>query len=313
VRRVPRQAVAVLLSVGTVLAVWSGLGWPPVVLIVEHGLPRTQRPTGRVAVIEGVEFVEISRGYFRMGSDRATNTGELVGRLLGPPSGGPPAVGFPAWGRRPFAFEEMPVRWVRIPHEFWIATTEVTNEEYRRQFPGATPSEDSPRPRGPVVDVTWVDATAWCRQVARKSGVPVRLPREEEWEAACRAGSRDEYCYGDDAVMLSEYAWYAGNSDLGPHEVAMLRPNAWGLFDMHGNVWEWCSDHWTAPGRDPGPSHASRGGGWGDEPRECRAAVRRPGRPYFALGFRPAFSLPAGAESAIEPYLLPADVPGATR
>jgi formylglycine-generating enzyme required for sulfatase activity len=128
------------------------------------------------------------------------------------------------------------------------------------------------------------------------------LPTEAEWEYACHAGSTTRYHFGDDAASLGEYAWYDGNSGDKTHPVGQKRPNAWGLFDMHGNVWEWCWDEYDegyyahSPGVDPlGPSRAAvrvlRGGGLDDFPRDCRSADRRRFTPvyrYDDLGFRVA-------------------------
>jgi formylglycine-generating enzyme required for sulfatase activity len=128
------------------------------------------------------------------------------------------------------------------------------------------------------------------------------LPTEAEWEYACRAGSTTRYCFGDDEAALMEYSWYGGNSDDRPHPVAQMKSNAWGLYDLHGNVWEWCSDWYDkdyypkSPTADPtgpvtGSSRVNRGGGWHDDARNCQSWVRsryQPTSRYIILGFRVA-------------------------
>jgi formylglycine-generating enzyme required for sulfatase activity len=134
--------------------------------------------------------------------------------------------------------------------------------------------------RCPVVDVTWYDAwcfAAWCGH---------RLPTELEWEHACRAGSAGSWCFGNEEAELVKYAWYGSDLESGStHPVGELQANAFGLFDMHGNVWEWCTDRWV-----PGASACvRRGGSWYAHGRNCRSAsryTRAPGSRNQACGFR---------------------------
>ena len=107
--------------------------------------------------------------------------------------------------------------------------------------------------------VTWEDAVEFCRKLSQKTGQTVRLPTEAEWEYACRAGSTTRYCFGDDGKAASKYAWSTENSEKTTHPVGQKAPNAWGLYDMHGNVWEWCADWYcaTVPGRSPGRSQGT--------------------------------------------------------
>jgi formylglycine-generating enzyme required for sulfatase activity len=100
------------------------------------------------------------------------------------------------------------------------------------------------RGRQPVINVTWDDAKQYAAWLSRITGKPYRLLSEAEWEYAARAGTRTAYSFGDDESMLDEYAWYSPNSGWRPHPVGEKKPNAFGLYDMHGNVWQWVEDCW---------------------------------------------------------------------
>ena len=158
--------------------------------------------------------------------------------------------------------------------------------------------------------VDWHEATEFCRRLTDTdhkngklpAGESYRLPTEAEWEYACRAGTTTAYSFGDDESQLSEYAWFHGNAmnagEKYAHKVGLKKPNPWGLHDMHGNVWEWCSD-WSGVrslgGSDPlGPERGSfrviRGGCWRNDPGGCRSAIRDNDIPSYRgdLGFRVA-------------------------
>jgi formylglycine-generating enzyme required for sulfatase activity len=129
----------------------------------------------------------------------------------------------------------------------------------------------------------------------------VRLPTEAEWEYTCRAGTKTRFSFGDDDADLQDYGWFNANSESKTHPVGQKKPNAWGLYDMHGNVWEWCGD-WFAEsyakakaidptGPDSGSSRVLRGGPWNDDPHRCRSAVRFRSSPVgraHSFGFRVA-------------------------
>ncbi len=148
----------------------------------------------------------------------------------------------------------------------------------------------------PVVHVTWHGAAEFCRWAGG------RLPTEAEWEYACRAGTTTAYSFGADAAGLGNYAWYNGNSGGTTHVTGTRQPNAWGLYDMHGNVWEWCSDLYggnyysSSPAADPagpatGTGRVMRGGSWRGSARGCRSAYRYATNGYGndGIGFRVVF------------------------
>jgi formylglycine-generating enzyme required for sulfatase activity len=154
----------------------------------------------------------------------------------------------------------------------------------------------------PVVCVSWNDAESYCQWLSEVEGKSYRLPTESEWEYACRAGSKTAYCFGEERASLGEYAWYGKISGTKTHPVGQKAANAWGLYDMHGNVWEWCSD-WqgdypsgsvTDPtGASTGSYRVNRGGGWSNGAALCRSAYRSRDDPSdrgFNLGFRLALS-----------------------
>jgi len=177
---------------------------------------------------------------------------------------------------------EGPQHEVTIGKAFYMGVYEVTQEQYEAVI-GSNPSRFKGA-SNPVERVSWDDAVAFCKKLSAKTGKTVRLPTEAEWEYACRAGSKTRFCFGDDDSDLGGYAWYRSNSDAKTHPAGAKKPNAFGLYDMHGNVWEWCSDWYAdsyanANTRDPaGPSSGSnrvlRGGRWCDDPRVCRSADR---------------------------------------
>jgi formylglycine-generating enzyme required for sulfatase activity len=207
---------------------------------------------------------------------------------------------------------------VTISKDYYLGVTEVTQGQYEKVM-GVNPSHfqkqvirKSDSSMYPVERVSWDDAVEFCKRLSelpgeKKAGRVYRLPTEAEWEYACRAGSKTAFCFGDDSESLGAYAWHAANSGDQTHPVGEKKPNAWGLYDMHGNLWEYCSDWYgdypEGAVTDPvgpevrsgrvGPGRVGRGGGWPDEAVTCRSARRTRGHAVFRSqggGFRLALS-----------------------
>jgi hypothetical protein len=183
---------------------------------------------------------------------------------------------------------------VEITQPFLLKTTPVTQAEWQALM-GDNPARFQGDDSRPVENVSWEDAARVCEALSAQTGGTYRLPTEAQWEYACRAGTTTAR-YGDtDAV-----AWYGMNANGTTHPVGQKQPNAWGLYDMIGNVWEWCldwsGDYPSQPQRDPkgppsGDTRVVRGGGWYYDAQNCRAAQRYNGPPTFRddlIGFRPA-------------------------
>jgi formylglycine-generating enzyme required for sulfatase activity len=155
-----------------------------------------------------------------------------------------------------------------------------------------------------VEQVSWDDAQEFLTKLNQMEETDkYRLTTEAEWEYACRAGSTTRFCFGDDEADLDKYAWYADNSGGKIHSVGQKQPNAWGLYDMHGSVWEWSHDWYdeyppgpvTDPqGPAPGKYRVFRGGSWYDNSKCARSAYRLKGDPdvrNLLIGFRVAKAL----------------------
>jgi formylglycine-generating enzyme required for sulfatase activity len=192
---------------------------------------------------------------------------------------------------------EEPVHHVKISKSFYIGKYEVTQKQWR-DVVGSSPSSFK-GDNLPVEQVSWNDVQEFIKKLNEKEGSnKYRLPSEAEWEYAARAGTTSRYSFGDDESILGDYAWYHSNSGSKTHDVGQKKPNPWGLYDMHGNVWEWVQDNWHgdyngAPtdgsSWESGSYRVFRGGGWRNLARRCRSADRNyvdPGSRSHYIGFR---------------------------
>ena len=233
----------------------------------------------------GMTLIPIPAGQFQMGS-RQTDV----------------------WGRD----REQPRHQVTIRRAFYLGATEVTQRQWQ-ELMSTTPWKGKHQHRGadniPATFVSWDDAVRFCRKLNFREralqrlpkGAVYRLPTEAEWEYACRAGTTTAFSFGQAHLNLAEYGWFYPNALLGGQSVAQRKPNPWGLYDLHGNVWEWCSDGYADgyrswPASDPrgprvgsGADRVVRGGSWFSGARFCRSASRRrqaPDTVNDSLGFR---------------------------
>jgi formylglycine-generating enzyme required for sulfatase activity len=223
-------------------------------------------------------------------------------------------MGSPMWEENRDSDE--PQHRVEITQGFQLSSTEVTQVQYEKVI-GANPSRFVGADR-PVEQVSWLDAVQFCNKLSAREGLSpayriiggsvtwdtksngYRLPTEAEWEYACRAGTTTAYHTGGSGADLARAGWYEGNAGNETHLVGKKTPNAWGLYDMHGNVWEWCFDwygeYWSGSQSDPQGAASSslrvlRGGSWSPGAKYWRSADRAgagPARAYGYLGFRVA-------------------------
>jgi formylglycine-generating enzyme required for sulfatase activity len=204
--------------------------------------------------------------------------------------------------------DESPHHEVIISQDFYMGQTEVTQGQWKAIM-GTEPWKGKENVKEgdnyPASYVSWTQAGEFCQRLSKqeeKQGRKYRLPTEAEWEYACRASSKTAYSFGEGSKSLGDYAWFNGNSNGQTHPVGEKKANAWGLYDMHGNVWEWCSDWYgeypNGAVSDPvGPRKGSlrvlRGGCWIVEAALCRSALRRwnfPSGSDSYYGFRVALS-----------------------
>ena len=210
---------------------------------------------------------------------------------------------------------------VTISKDFYLGVHEVTQAQYEKVM-GTNPSYfqgdeiKGSSSNHPVERVWWEDAVEFCKKLSdlpeeKAAGRVYRLPTEAQWEYACRAGSKTAYSFGESSKSLGDFAWFYENSNDQTHPVGQKKANAWGLYDMHGNVWEWCRDWYgdypKGAVSDPsGPREGSdrvyRGGSWNDDAANCQSAFRfriYPSYRCYNLGFRVALS-PSGIPKSPE-------------
>ena len=272
----------------------------------------------RQALAEEIELLSGALGGVLARARTSTltfDTGTRISFILIPP--GTLTMGSPATeaGR---CTNEGPQRLVTIGTRFHMGVTEVTQAQWRAVM-GAEPWHRASLAADggdyAANYISWDDAQAFCANLSKLIARPVRLPTEAEWEYACRAGAATRFAHGDDPAYarLADHAWYKANADdkgrRHAQRVGQKRSNAWGLYDMHGNLWEWCGDRYgevypkTADRDPPGPAAGKRrvlrGGAWDSEAVSCRSASRGrfdPGLPTGMVGFRVVVEPPAAAK-----------------
>lgn len=196
--------------------------------------------------------------------------------------------------------DEGPLHTVNIEKAYYLGKYEVTQKQWQEVM-GNNPSNFKGDDL-PVEQVSWNDAQEFIKKLNQKEGTDkYRLPSEAEWEYAARAGTTTRYSFGDSESRLDEYAWYDDNSKSKTHSVGQKKPNSWGLYDMHGNVYEWVQDVWVPFDYKGAPTDGSaweigsgafriiRGGSWINYAQRCRSADRElssPDRRFRGLGFR---------------------------
>lgn len=252
----------------------------PISLLAADPIPQT---THAQATIEGevnsigMSFVRLEPAVFRMGS-------------------------LPSDSKRR---SDETQRTVEITKPFLIGRSEVTQDQWKRIM-NTEPWRERRYTKSandfPATAVSWDDVNQFCRELSRKEMRSYRLPTEAEWELACRGGTRTIYSFGSDSEYMRDHGWIGSNSfDIGEryaHPVAKKKPNPLGLYDVHGNVWEWCSDWHSTPaatrvtdpiGPKKGTMRVIRGGSWHGVATLCRSASRfrrRPNSRLNDLGFR---------------------------
>ncbi len=258
----------------------------------------SSKPPEVFTTAQGVEIVLIPAGQFTMGSDH----GEA---------------------------DQAPAREVTLD-AFLMDRYEITQEVYAKAEP--VNGSHFKGPQRPTEMISWGNAALYCNMRSRDEGLEpcydedtgecnfeangYRLPTEAEWEYACRAGTQTDYSFGPDARRLKDHGWYVANAGKKTQPVGKKKPNAWGLYDMHGNVVEWCNDAYdkdyykSGPAENPrgpaeGERYVLRGGSWTSSDKACSSAVRASEEPGFsdacfardAIGFRCVRRPPQNAPS----------------
>ena len=228
----------------------------------------------------GMTLNEIPAGTFLMGSPTDQSGRRLTDEI----------------GRRLIEIQHK----VTISKAFYMQTTELTQGQWKalmntepwkgKQSHPSVGASVKEGPNYPASYVNWDNAVEFCKKLSTKEGKKYRLPTEAEWEYACRAGAKTTWSFGNDKKALGDYAWYQANALKSPeqyaHEVGLKKPNAWGLYDMHGNLFEWCHDYFgkdyynQSPEKDPtgparGYSRILRGGSWYHAREFARSGYRR--------------------------------------
>jgi formylglycine-generating enzyme required for sulfatase activity len=238
--------------------------------------PIENSPANTITNSIGMKLKRIKAGAFKMGaadSDKAALSGEKPQHEVEI--------------TRPFYLGVYPVTKVQFAAFVRDTDYKTEAEQAGNSHTWRTPnflSKSEQTGDDPVVEVSWKDAEKFCAWLSQKENKSYGLPTEAQWEYADRAGTTTAYFFGDDPKTLGDYAWYLDNSEDRTHPVGSKKPNPWGLYDMNGNVWQWCADgygEYKEGGiRDPksidnASSRVLRGGSWRSAPRDCRSAYRR--------------------------------------
>ena len=273
------RAKAARLALPAFMAVALGTAFVPA--IASDSL--RQQPEAKIDLGRGVsmDFVLIPAGSFVMGSPEEIGEGD-----------------------------ESPAHKVTLTESFYLGKYEVTQEQWETVM-GNNPSRFKGAKR-PVESVSWNDCQKFLAALQRSTGRQFSLPTEAQWEYACRAGTKTQWSCGNDEALLNEYAWSGANTGGTTHAVGEKKPNAWGLYDMLGNVGEWTADWYAKHAYDrgdvtdphqpatPGHSPVWRGGAWGDNASFLRSAARNVNgvdQGHHGIGFRCVMRAPTAATS----------------
>jgi formylglycine-generating enzyme required for sulfatase activity len=232
---------------------------------------------GTVKAFHDIEFVWVPAGTFIPG---LKDGGKSVVTTIG--------------GREEWFADEAARSEERFVRGFWMSKTEITRRQWSRVMDSKPWAGHSPDDQldVPATWIAWKDAATFAKTLMGEGDSPCRLPTENEWEYACRAGSATLFPFGDAPDALDDYAWYRGTAlDGKPRPVAGKKPNAWGLCDMLGNVWEWCADPYgSAPAGEGDDLRVLRGGSANQPATFTRPTVRM-GRPAKEVGARIGFRI----------------------
>lgn len=180
---------------------------------------------------------------------------------------------------------------IEIKEDFELGKYPITIAEYMhfaKEYGEHLPKWDEELldENAPIISISWYNAVSYCNWLNKKQKKYFyRLPTEAEWEYSCRAGTTSKWSFGDDEKELGQYAWYNKNSEGKTHPVGLKKSNPWGLYDMHGNVWEICEDWYNSDKKDK----VLRGGSWSNVDSVTRSAVRfwnNPSNSFSYVGFR---------------------------